>query len=59
LGITAAFSRILTDAKISCNVFAANNHDHIFVPFDLAKKAAALLEQPDVISQSGNCHMQA
>ena len=48
VGITAAFSRILAEAKISCNVFAANNHDHILVPYNLAKQALALLEQAEI-----------
>ena len=48
LGITAAFSRVLADAGISCNVFAANNHDHIFVPFDAAERALDLLDDVEV-----------
>lgn len=32
VGFTAAFSRALTDAGVSCNVFAGYFHDHIFVP---------------------------
>lgn len=31
VGLTAAFSRALTEAGISCNVVAAHYHDHIFV----------------------------
>lgn len=48
LGITAAFSRVLADAGISCNVFAANHHDHIFVPFDRGADAVKLLEKIDI-----------
>src|SRR5690242_18702869 len=30
-GLTAAFSKALSDEGISCNVVAANFHDHLFV----------------------------
>ncbi|HKP64605.1 MAG TPA: ACT domain-containing protein [Polyangiales bacterium] len=43
VGFTAAFSRALADARIGCNVIAGAQHDHIFVPFDLAEPALALL----------------
>lgn len=43
VGFTAAFSRALTDAGISCNVFAGYFHDHIFVPSALQSKAMAVL----------------
>jgi uncharacterized protein len=33
VGLTAAFSTILTAHGISCNVVAGYFHDHIFVPF--------------------------
>jgi hypothetical protein len=32
VGLTAAVSRALAEENISCNVVAANYHDHIFVP---------------------------
>jgi hypothetical protein len=32
VGLTAAVSKALTEANISCNVVAAYHHDHIFVP---------------------------
>lgn len=31
IGLTAAFSKALSDKEISCNVVAAYYHDHIFV----------------------------
>src|SRR5262245_23601888 len=44
VGLTAAFSRVLSDAGISCNVVAAAHHDHIFVPVELATAALARLQ---------------
>jgi uncharacterized protein len=43
VGLTAAFSRALADAGISCNVVAAAHHDHIFVPVEQADDAMACL----------------
>lgn len=43
VGLTAAFSKALSDANISCNVVAAFYHDHIFVPKRDAEKAMAIL----------------
>lgn len=39
VGLTAAVSKALTNADISCNVVAAYYHDHIFVPVQDAKQA--------------------
>ena len=39
VGLTAAFSKALGDAGISCNVVAGANHDHIFVPIEAAQNA--------------------
>ena len=39
VGLTAAVSKALTDANISCNVVAAYYHDHIFVPIKDAQRA--------------------
>lgn len=39
VGLTAAFSKALTEANISCNVVAAFYHDHIFVPLNDAQRA--------------------
>lgn len=44
VGFTAAFSRALADAGISCNVVGAVHHDHIFVPWEQAGQAVACLE---------------
>ncbi|MFJ2091165.1 ACT domain-containing protein [Streptomyces sp. NPDC087901] len=44
VGLTAAVSLALTDAGISCNVVAAFHHDHLFVPYDRAAEAVAVLE---------------
>ncbi|KAK7197941.1 ACT domain containing protein [Novymonas esmeraldas] len=43
VGFTAAFSRVLTDAGISCNVFAGYYHDHIFVPVERSADAISTL----------------
>ena len=43
VGLTAAFSRALADAGISCNVVAGFYHDHIFVPEADADRAMAVL----------------
>jgi hypothetical protein len=45
VGLTAAVSKALTDANISCNVVAAYFHDHIFVPVKDATRAMAVLTQ--------------
>jgi uncharacterized protein len=44
VGLTAAVSKALTEANISCNVVAAYYHDHIFIPVQDAKKAMDVLE---------------
>ena len=44
VGMTAAVSLALTDAGISCNVVAGFHHDHLFVPYDRAAEAVAVLE---------------
>ena len=43
VGLTAAVSKALTEANISCNVVAAYYHDHIFIPVKDAKRAMAVL----------------
>ena len=43
IGLTAAFSKALSDENISCNVVAAVYHDHIFVAKKDADKAMKIL----------------
>lgn len=45
VGLTAAFSRILGDEGISCNVLAGYHHDHILVPTEQADDAIRALQQ--------------
>jgi hypothetical protein len=45
VGLTATFSKVLADDKISCNVVAAFYHDHIFVDKKDTKKAMLILNQ--------------
>jgi uncharacterized protein YbcV (DUF1398 family) len=39
VGLTAAFSQALGQARISCNVVAGVYHDHLFVPVEQAQQA--------------------
>jgi hypothetical protein len=45
VGLTAAFSKALSDEGISCNVVAAYYHDHIFVDRKHADKAMEVLNR--------------
>ncbi|MGW1910296.1 ACT domain-containing protein [Streptomyces sp. NPDC002076] len=45
VGLTAAVSRALADAELSCNVVAGFHHDHLFVPYDRAEEALDVLRQ--------------
>ncbi|MFE1313875.1 MULTISPECIES: ACT domain-containing protein [unclassified Streptomyces] len=44
VGLTAAVARELADAGLSCNVVAGFHHDHLFVPYEHAHQAVAVLE---------------
>jgi uncharacterized protein len=43
VGLTAAVSRALSQAGISCNMIAAYYHDHLFVPLESAHLALEIL----------------
>jgi predicted N-acetyltransferase YhbS len=43
VGLTAAVSKALTDARISCNVLAGFHHDHLLVPVADAPRALEVL----------------
>lgn len=43
VGLTAAFSAMLGDEGISCNVLAGYHHDHLLVPVERADDAIAAL----------------
>ncbi len=43
VGLTAAVATALAKAEIACNMVAALNHDHVFVPADRADEAVAIL----------------
>jgi uncharacterized protein len=43
VGFLAAVSRALADAGVSCNVFSALMHDHLFVPYAKRNEAMAAL----------------
>jgi uncharacterized protein len=45
VGLTAAVSRVLADAGISCNVIAAASHDHLFVDWARGEEALELLRR--------------
>ena len=45
VGFTAAFSAALTAEMIGCNVVAAFYHDHIFVKYEDADRALAVLKK--------------
>ncbi len=45
VGLTAAVATALAQAGIACNMVAALNHDHVFVPEDRAYQAVEILFQ--------------
>lgn len=50
VGLTAAVAGALADAGIACNVVAAVQHDHLFVPAERGPRALELLQ---ALQQSG------
>ena len=44
VGLTAAVSRVLTEANIACNVLAGRLHDHLLVPEADAERAIQAIE---------------
>jgi hypothetical protein len=44
VGLTAAVSQELANAGLSCNIVAGFHHDHLFVPYEHADRAVAILE---------------
>ncbi|MET1085848.1 MAG: ACT domain-containing protein [Arthrobacter sp.] len=58
VGLTAAVSRALTDAKISCNVLAGFHHDHLLVPVADAPRALEVLAELSVLSRQGQGPLQ-
>lgn len=51
VGLTAAVSAALTEAKISCNVLAGFHHDHLLVPVADAERALEVLHE--LVEDSG------
>jgi hypothetical protein len=45
VGLTAAFSRALAEAGLSCNVIAGLRHDHLLVPAERAEAALQVLRE--------------
>ncbi|GIH25733.1 hypothetical protein Aph01nite_40430 [Acrocarpospora phusangensis] len=45
VGLTAAVAGELAAAGLSCNVVAGFHHDHLFVPYERADEAVALLAE--------------
>jgi hypothetical protein len=43
VGLTAAFSKVLAEKNISCNVVAGYYHDHIFIDVKDAEQAMTIL----------------
>ena len=43
VGFLAAITAVLARADISCNVFSAFHHDHLFVPYEKGERAVELL----------------
>ena len=54
VGLTAAVARELADVGLSCNIVAGFHHDHIFVPYDRAGEAVAVLDDLALRSAQGS-----
>ncbi|KRE77326.1 N-acetyltransferase [Arthrobacter sp. Soil763] len=54
IGLTAAVSAALAEAKISCNVLAGFHHDHLLVPVADAARAVEALHELSDRSRSAN-----
>ncbi len=52
IGLTAAVSAALTEAKISCNVLAGFHHDHLLVPVAEAERALEVLHELSLKSRA-------
>jgi hypothetical protein len=58
VGLTAAVAGALADRGISCNVVAAVDHDHLFVPVDAAGdalEALVLLSKNAIFRENSGC----
>ena len=58
VGLTAAVAGALADRGISCNVVAAVDHDHLFVPVDAAADALdalRLLSKNAIFREKSGC----
>jgi predicted N-acetyltransferase YhbS len=58
VGLTAAVSKALTDARISCNVLAGFHHDHLLVPVADAPRALEVLAGLSARSGQGPGRLQ-
>jgi ribosomal protein S18 acetylase RimI-like enzyme len=52
VGLTAAVASALAASGISCNVVAGYFHDHLYVPFDRAEEALAVLAAVAAVARS-------
>jgi predicted N-acetyltransferase YhbS len=58
VGLTAAVSRTLTEARISCNVLAGFHHDHLLVPVADAPRALEVLVELSAHSRQGTAPLK-
>ncbi len=58
VGLTAMISQALAEAGISCNVVAAFQHDHLFIPISASTQALKILQRLDTqIDKKGNANL--